>query len=79
MTNEETLSQMIAGTLLVQELLIRHLEAREILKRGAFGAVLQDWMDGVSPERHSEPMYQPVYVLMKKLSEVGDSGPQSRH
>lgn len=74
MKNEQILAQMITGTILIQELLIHQLEASGALRPGQFRQCLQDWMDGVSSDRHSQPMYQPLYTLMQKLDEASGDG-----
>ena len=61
-------ADLIAGTVLAQELLVRHLEDLGVLEKGAFRSVLEEHMDRISPGRRGQTMYGPIRGLIKALA-----------
>jgi hypothetical protein len=61
-------SDMIAGTLLCQELLVRHLEECEVLERGSYRAFLETHLRNVSEVKRDHRMYGPMRALIAALT-----------
>ena len=66
-TMPDQYADLIAGTVLAQELLVRHLEDQGVLEKGAFRSVLEEHMDRISPVRRGQRMYGPIRGLIKAL------------
>jgi hypothetical protein len=60
-------ADLIAGTVLAQELLVRHLEEQGVLEKGTFRAVLEEHMARITPGRRAQRMYGPIRGLIKAL------------
>jgi hypothetical protein len=60
-------ADLIAGTVLAQELLVRHLEEQGVLEKGTFRSVLEEHMARISPGRRVQRMYGPIRGLIRAL------------
>jgi hypothetical protein len=63
----EPYSEMIAGTLVCQELLVRHLEEFEVLEHGSYRAFLEAYLGNVPEVRRDHRMYGPMRALIAAL------------
>jgi hypothetical protein len=59
---------LIAGSLISQELLVRLLEEQGILEEGAFCAHLEEYLARVPANLRDERLYVPIRALVKSLS-----------
>jgi hypothetical protein len=64
----EPYSDLIAGTLLCQELLVRHPEECEVLEPGSYRAFLEAHLRNVSEVTTDRRMYGPMRALIAALA-----------
>jgi hypothetical protein len=57
----------IAGALLCQELLVRHLEECGVLERGSFRLYLEAHMTNLAGKERHQPTYGPMRALIAAL------------
>ena len=62
-------AKIIAGTLLCQELLVRHLEECGVLEHGSFRAFLEAHLEGLTEIQKHQPMYGPIRALVAALAQ----------
>ena len=60
-------NNLIAGVLLSQELLVRHLEEQGILETGSYRAALEEHLAKVPPSERDDIMYGPLNALIRSL------------
>jgi hypothetical protein len=64
----EGYNRLIAGTLLCQKLLVRHLEEQGALPMDSFREVLEKHLASLSPARRDDITFEPAKILLKALS-----------
>lgn len=60
-------NDLIAGVLICQRLLVRHLEDHGVLPKGSFREALEKHLASVSPAHRDGMTYEPVRLLIKAL------------
>ena len=69
-------ADMVAGTILTQELLVRFLEDEGVIEKGGFRFVLEAHLSNLSAKRRDDAKYRPMRALVKSLAKPAPRSPR---